>query len=79
MDCILETTGIQYALGILRITCGPVGSSGSTVLQVFVCGSMADLPRAPLFYRCLFADIFEMHAESSTWEIFSYKLTTNFN
>ena len=37
---------VQQARWILRIDCGPVGSCGSTVLQVFVCGSTEDRLRA---------------------------------
>ena len=37
---------LQRARWILRIDCGPVGSCGSTVLQVFVRGSTEDRLRA---------------------------------
>ena len=49
LDCILETAGIQYALGIWRIYSVPVGFCGSTAGQL----DLAD----PLFYRYLFADL----------------------
>ena len=65
LDCILETAGTQYALGIWRIYSGPVGFCGSTAGQL----DLAD----PRFYRCLFADLLRIDCgpgRRSIWRIY---------
>ena len=65
LDCILETAGTQYALGIWRIYSRPVGFCGSTAGQL----DLVD----PLFYRCLFADLLRIDCgpgRRSIWRIY---------